>query len=101
MARSRAGIDRYLVEVYWPGLTEAGMAETAGRARREAGALTRRGGEVSVVSTLLVPEDEFAFCLFEAASATAVEEVCRRAELPFDRILRVIQVLAREQGESE
>jgi hypothetical protein len=37
-----------------------------------------------------MPEDEVAFCLFAAGSPASVEQACRRAALPFERISRAI-----------
>ena len=41
---------------------------------------------------LIGSDDDTAFCLFDAGSPGAVEETCRRAELPFDRILPVTPI---------
>jgi hypothetical protein len=91
---SRQG--RYLVECYWPGLTEPGVAATMRRARQAAEGLTEEGCEITYVTAFLVPDDEVAFCLFDAGSAGPIEEACRRAELRFDRILEVVQIDAPE-----
>jgi len=82
----------YLVEAYWPGLTESDLTLTAHRAERAAEQLTRQGTEISYRSAFLMAQDEVAFCLFEARSQAVVEEVCRRAGLPFDRILAVLPI---------
>lgn len=82
----------YLVEWYWPGLTEAVAASTTRRAEAAAGGLAAEGMDISCQAAYIVPEDEVTLCLFEAASRAEVEEACRRAHLPFDRILRVTAV---------
>lgn len=82
----------YLVEWYWPGLTEAVAASTTRRAEAAAGGLAAEGMDISYQAAYIVSDDEVAFCLFEAASMAEVEEACRRAALPFDRILRVTAV---------
>lgn len=91
-------LQSYLVECYWPGLTEARVAASTRRAQEAATVLSAEGTEVAHRTTLIVPDDEVAFCLFEARSAAAVEEACRRAELPFERILSVTWIETREHG---
>ena len=83
---------RYLVECYWSGVTEPRVAVSANRAQQAAVDLTGAGSEIRYLTTLLVPDDEVAFCLFAACSVATVEEVCRRAELPVDRIQQVVQI---------
>jgi Protein of unknown function (DUF4242) len=87
---SRQG--RYLVEWYWPGLTEPGVTATVRQVRQAAAGLTEEGCEITYVTAFLVPDDEVAFCVVDAGSVGSVEEACRRAELRFDRILEVVQI---------
>jgi len=65
---------------------------TARRAQQAAEELSEQGSEITYRSAFLVPDDEVAFCLFDAGSRGAVEEACRRAELPLDRILPVTPI---------
>ena len=92
MHGTSGSLQSFLVECYWPGVTEARAAASARRAQAAAVGLTSEGTEIAYRSAFIVPDDEVAFCLFEAASASAVEEACRRAKLPFDRILRITQI---------
>lgn len=92
--RSRQG--RYLVEWYWPGLTEPEVAATLRQVRQAAEGLTEEGCEITYVTAFLVPDDEVAFCLVDAGSVGSVEQACRHAELQFDRILEVVQIDAPE-----
>jgi hypothetical protein len=62
------------------------------RARQAAEALTGPGSVVRYVTSYLVSKDEVAFCLFDATSTSMVEEACRQAELPFDRIIGVVEI---------
>lgn len=75
----------FLVECYWPGLTQA-------RAEKAAARLAAGGPEIAFRSAIVVPADEVVLCLFEADSAAGVPELCRRAGLPCDRILQVTQL---------
>ena len=65
---------------------------TVRRAQQAAEDLTGAGSEIRYLTAFLVPDDEVAFCLFDACSVATLEEACRRAELPFDRILEVVQI---------
>jgi hypothetical protein len=82
----REGLQMFLVERYWPGVTRAAVDGVARRAQRAAQQLRREGTPVRHLLTLLVPGDEALLCLFEAPSFEAVEAANRRAEIPFDRI---------------
>ena len=81
---------RYLVEWYQPALSAALLEETARQLGRSAAEVSREGTAVSLLLTLFMPEDEVAFCLFAAGSPASVEQACRRAALPFERISRAI-----------
>lgn len=81
---------QYLVEWYQPALSAALLEETARHLGRSAAEMSKEGTAVSLLLTLFMPEDEVAFCLFAAGSPASVEQACRRAELPFERISRAI-----------
>jgi Protein of unknown function (DUF4242) len=87
---SSGGSSRYLVEWYQPALSAARLEETAHEIDRSAAELSKEGTAVSLLLTLFMPDDEVAFCLFAAGSPASVEQACRRAALPFDRISRAI-----------
>jgi hypothetical protein len=90
---------RYLVEWYQPALTEALLKRTAGQIDRSAAELSNEGTAVALLLTLFMPDDEVAFCLFAAGSLASVEQACRRAELPFERITRAITCGAAGRGQ--
>ena len=92
MSQARPARQSYLVECYWPGVTESRVIVTARRAQQAAEELSEQGSEITYRSAFLVAGDEVAFCLFDAGSRGAVEEACRRAGLPFDRILPVTPI---------
>ena len=76
----------YIVECYWPGVTQRAYAEAVTRVRAAAGA-TR---EVRFLDSLLVPVDEAAYFRFAGGSAADVEQACRRAGLSYARILEYV-----------
>jgi Protein of unknown function (DUF4242) len=81
---------RYLVEWYQPALSTALLEETERQLDRSAAEVTKEGTAVSLLLTLFMPDDEVAFCLFAAGSPASVEQTCRRAALPVERISRAI-----------
>lgn len=82
---------RYLVEWYRPNLTDELLAQTVHRIDRCAGELSAQGTVVDLLLTLFVPDDEVASGLFAAGSSASVAQLCRRAELPFDRIAEAVE----------
>lgn len=83
----------YLVELYLPG----GASDCAGvatRARTAAEAMASEGIPIRFVRSILVPDDEICFCLYEAPSAQAVTEAATRAALVFERIVGAVHVPA-------
>ena len=85
-------LNRYLVETYWPGVTESQLVAATRRAANAAVNLTAQGSEIRCMNAMLVSKDEVSFCVFEARSERTVAEACRDAELRFDRILQVVQI---------
>jgi hypothetical protein len=71
-------------------MTEERLEQTARRIGQSAAELSARGSPVHVLVTMLMPDDEVAFCLFAAGSPTLVEQACRRAGIPLSRITRAI-----------
>jgi hypothetical protein len=82
----------FMAECFWPGVTEQQLAEAGARARCATGAITAGGVSARYVGSILVPADEIALCLFEAASIEAASDLNRRAAIPFERILEVVRL---------
>lgn len=82
----------FLVEHYWPGVTEEAFRSAADRVR--ALTLELAGGcrQIVFLHSTLVPEDEAAFCVFEATSPELVVEAYGRAGVPFERILDALEM---------
>jgi hypothetical protein len=81
----------FLVEHYWPGVTEDGFASAAASLRVAADAIAADGGFLRYLHSTLVPEDEAAFCVFEAESRAVVEQAYARAGVVFERILDAVE----------
>jgi hypothetical protein len=76
----------FLVERYWPGVTDADVRAVDER-------LTRLGGDddATFVASTLIPADEIVFFEFRAVHDTAVLELARRAGLRCDRLVAAVR----------
>ena len=81
----------YLVECYWPGVTEKKLTEAAARAAAAAGELRRHGHELQFLCSILVPADETVFCFFDGAEDD-VRAASLQAGVPFERVLESLRV---------
>jgi hypothetical protein len=79
----------YLVECYWPAVSESQHAAAAGRARAAVGEARRAGHELEFLGSILIPAEETVFCLF-AGSEADVRAVSREAGLPLERVLESV-----------
>jgi hypothetical protein len=82
----------FLVEHYWPGVTEDAFRSAAERVRLSAEELSAGNTEIAFLHSTLVPGDEAAFCVFKARSMEAVVEAYTRAGVKFERILDALEV---------
>ncbi len=78
----------FLVEHFWPDVTEAEFRAATDRVRASTGELAG----LRLLYSTFVPADEAAFCVFDADSADVVAEAYRRAGVRFERILDALEV---------
>jgi Nickel responsive protein SCO4226-like len=83
-------VPEYLLELYLPAGDQGQLADTARRARAAAASLNRQGTPIRYLRSILVPEDETCFCLYQAASADQVQQAAVQADLPVQRISEAI-----------
>jgi hypothetical protein len=83
-------VPEFIVEQYISRADTASAGRSAERARLAAAEVDGEGKAVRYLRSILVPEDETCFYLYEAGSADAVREAARRAGLPFERISEAI-----------
>jgi hypothetical protein len=81
----------YLVECYWPGVSEEKLAAATQRVRTAASELRRHGRELRFVGSILVPADETVFCLFDGLEAD-VRTASEQAGVPFERVLESLLI---------
>jgi hypothetical protein len=86
----------YLAEGYLASATPEGLGAAQGRALTAAAELARRGIVVVYLEAVFLPPDQTCLTLFRAASAEHVTHLCRRAEIPCDRVTPAM--LAEEPG---
>jgi hypothetical protein len=77
----------YLAECYWPGVTDADLADLDARAR----SASAGDDGPRYLGSHLVPEDEIVLCFFEASSPDAVDYLARNARIPFARIVESVR----------
>ena len=82
----------YLVECFWPGVSEKLLADTAAQAATS----ERDADGVSCLETILVLQDEIVFCLFAGPSAERVGHVARLAGLPVERVSESVRTTLEE-----
>ena len=97
-SRQDAGTRTFLVERYWPGVSEVAFADAARRVCESVDALRGEGTAIRTLSSTLVPADEAAYWVFEAPSRTVVELVYARAGVPFERIVVAVEAAVSGQG---
>ena len=84
--------ERFVVERYAPGLTLEAMSADEARVRSATAAMTRAGRRVRYVGSIVIAAEETAFSVFEADDAEAVAEANRRANVPFDRVVPIVEL---------
>ena len=88
----------YLVECYWPGVSEPQLVDAIARTGREGETVTDEG--VRLVESILIPTDEIVLCVFEGSSAGAVRAAAQRAGLPAERVVESVRVSPRSERPS-
>jgi Protein of unknown function (DUF4242) len=77
-------MDEFIVERYWPGVTEADV-------RAAAAALTGAGqADVRYLGSILLPGDEVVLFRFSAVSASAISKIGEQAGVRCDRVVPAI-----------
>ena len=82
----------FLVERYWPGVTEPALRSAHRRLGDAIAVLRREGIDVVHLRSALAAREDAVFSFFTAHSAADVAEVNRRGVVPFDRIVPVIEI---------
>jgi hypothetical protein len=87
----RTGWRTYMVEHYWPGVTEPAFRRTADRVAASAVRLAQGGEPIRFLHSTLVPTDEAAYCVLAAASPDLVERAYADAGVAFERLVDAVE----------
>jgi Protein of unknown function (DUF4242) len=85
-AEELVNVTQYMVERHLPGFPPEQLPAAAAAAKEKSAELTGEGREVRYLRSTYIPEGEKCFCLFEGSSREAVEEVQKRANIPYEKI---------------
>ena len=68
--------------------------DASARVRRSVEEIAGEGVRIRFLHSTLVPDEETAFCVFEAESVAAIEDAYARAEVRFERLVDALRVNA-------
>ena len=87
----------YLVECYWPGVSETRLADAIARLAVEPDGSER----VRWLDSILIPADETVLCLCRGATAAAIRGAADQARLPAERVVECIQIASNDRDRSQ
>lgn len=87
---------QFMVERHLPDFPPENLPAAAGAAKQKSAELSAEGQDVRYVRSTYVPDGEKCYCLFEGSSREAVEEVQKRANLPYEQIHEAAFVTAED-----
>jgi hypothetical protein len=82
----------FMAECFWPGVTAQKVAGLGARVRQASHAISCGDGFARYLGSILVPQDEIALLLLEAASIDAATELAQHAAIPSERILEIVRL---------
>ncbi len=82
----------YLVDRCLPGIQAEQLVTKQRAVLRTIRQFLARGKPVRYLHSTFVPEEAHCFCLFQAGSAKAVQEVNEAADFPFTRIIQALEL---------
>ena len=82
----------YMVERDLPGIKMEQLAAAQKRAIEAGKELTAQGKEVRYIRSTFVPGQNKCMCLFEAPNPENVKEANERSQIPFTRIVEVMDL---------
>jgi hypothetical protein len=82
----------FVVQRELPGVTPEMLSSAGLRAKTCCAEMTDEGQNVRWVRSFFLPASSETHCYFEGASQQAVEEVNRRARIPFVKVTEVVEM---------
>ena len=83
---------KFVVKRTLPGITQAALLSAGVRAKTCCAEMTQEGETVLWLRSFFLPESSQTHCYFTAANKQAVEEVNRRAKIPFTEVTEVVEM---------
>ena len=85
-------MDTFMVERSLKGISMDNLAAAQRAAIGTAQEMTRNGTPIQYLRSTFVPESGACMCLFQAEAAASVKALNETAKLPFDRILKAMDL---------
>lgn len=82
----------FVVERELPGITPTALQSAGLRAKTCCAEISEEGTPVRWIRSFFLPERSGTHCYFEAPNAQVVEEANTRANIPFKRVLEVVEM---------
>ena len=82
----------YMVERYLPGIKMEQLAAAQKAAISTGQEMTKEGKNVRYIRSAFVPGEARCMCLFEASDPAVVEELNRKANIPFTRVIEALDL---------
>ena len=89
---------KYMVERHLPGITSDQLSAAAARAKSTTAEMSKQGTPVRYLRSTFVPGEEKCYCLFDGPSVEDIEEVNKRAEIPYDRVVEAMHIASEDLG---
>ena len=85
-------MDTFMVERSLKGISTKDLGAAQKAAIGTAADMTRDGTPISYIRSTFVPETGACMCLFKAETAASVKALSEKAKLPFDRIVKAMDL---------
>ena len=85
-------MDTFMVERSLKGISMNDLGAAQKAAISTAADMTKQGTPISYVRSTFVPDTGACMCLFKADSAASVKALNEKAKLPFDRIVKAMDL---------
>jgi hypothetical protein len=82
----------FMAECFWPGVTAQKVADAGERVRQASHPISSDDGFARHLGSILIPQDEIALFLVEAASIAAATQLAQQAAIPSERILEIVRL---------
>jgi hypothetical protein len=83
---------KFVVKRNLPGITREALASAGARAKTCCAEMTNQGESVRWIRSFFLPESSQTHCYFDAATKAAVEELNKRANLPYVEVSEVLEM---------